>query len=89
MTQRGVMASINMIRLLNFASCGKMPLERKHPVQLVPVPLFHVNGTHNMLLSGPCLGKKLILIEVERRGGAGTDAEGENQPNIQCSYYGL
>ena len=31
-------------------------------VQLVPVPLFHVNGTHNMLLSGAFLGKKLILM---------------------------
>jgi len=26
------------------------------------VPFFHVNGTHNMLLSGPCAGKKLILM---------------------------
>lgn len=59
MSQRSVLAAINMIRLLNYR-----PDEPAQPqvVQLVPVPLFHVNGTHNMLLSGPCLGRKLVLM---------------------------
>jgi len=61
LTQRQVMSAINTLRLMEHDP-ESGPRERPQTVQLVPVPLFHVNGTHNMLLSGAAAGRKLVLM---------------------------
>jgi len=61
MTHRVVMSAVNMLRLMSYDPDTKGFPEQI--IQLVPVPLFHVNGTHNMLLTGGCMGKKLVMMK--------------------------
>lgn len=64
LNQRAVMSAVNMLRLMEHIQHPDVnPAKRPQVVQLVPVPLFHVNGTHNMLLSGAAVGRRLVLME--------------------------
>ena len=62
LTQRAVMSAVNMLRAMEHDPTKPDPGDRPQKTQIVPVPLFHINGTHNMLLSGAAAGRKLILM---------------------------